>query len=225
MSVQVFFAFSLGLNAPITAPRGTLAALRAHVADVEEKLGLEATSFNGNPAHWDLHRANFKDIEDELLCTTALEHNDWVRRLYADISRWAAAPPADGETITPEEAQTFWRGLQQISVPVERWTRDFYRSRMEHAFEVMRGREDEGVTWRGRKLTAEQAGAVIWLFGMWLDHDDIRLEVPRGHDHLASSYNGEYEWCERCGAVTYEDGGDCRRKGCPVRARLADEDA
>lgn len=227
MSYHVFFAFSQGLARPMTAPKGTLAAILAHVAEVEETLGIKRTRYMDNPEHWDWRgpafRAGFPDVADEVLCETAQGHNEWVRCLYDRFAEWAKNPPDGGEEITPDQAAQFWPGLRMIEVAPDRWTRDYYRNRMEHLYEVMRGRPSEGVTWRVPKLSPKQAGAVIWLFG-FLDTGDIRLEVPRGCDHLASSYDGEYEWCERCGAVTNDDAARCRKRACPVQANWCEED-
>lgn len=225
MSVHVFFAFSAGLAKPIHAPKGTLASILAHVEEVEETLGLKRTQFKNNPVHWDsfdpAYRAGFPDIEDKILCDTARRHNDWVRRLYANIERWAEAPVADGEEITPEAAAGFWHALQLLTVRPERWTADYYRNRMEHLYEVMRGQPSEGVFFDEEPLTPRQAGAVIRIFE-FLDKDDLRLDVPKDCDRLASSYDGEYEWCERCGAV--ENDYPCDQKGCPVKERYGEEE-
>lgn len=221
MSYHVFFAFSTGLKEPITAPKGTLASILRHVESVEETLGLKRSQYMDNPVHWDTwdenYRLGFPHVDDETLCKTVLEHNAWVRRLYADIAKWASDPVADGETITAEDAQTFWHGLQMLRVKPDRWTGEYYRSRMEHYYEVMRGREDEGVSWPAPKLSPKQAGAVIWLLADLLDHDDIRLEVARGNDHLSSG--DEYTWCSKCGAVTDEDANACRKRDCKASSR------
>lgn len=105
---------------------------------------------------------------------------------------------SDGETITPDDARTFWYGLELLSVTPDRWTSDYYRGRMEHLYEVMRGRANEGVTFNARAITTKQAAAVINLLEVYLDRSDLRLEAPKGCDDLASSYYGEYEWCDKC---------------------------
>lgn len=227
-SHHVYFALSTGLSGPVTVPRGTLSNAIVHVEGLEETLGLKRTQYRDNAVHWDTFdpafRHGFPDVEDKTLCEAVAEHNDWVRRFYEDLARWAAQPAPDGEELTPEQAQQFWHGLQLLTVQPGRWTHEYYRARMEHFYEVMRGRPNEGVTWGVPKLSPKQAGAVIWLFSELLDTHDIRLEVPRDRDYLASSYDGEYEWCERCGAVTNDDAADCRKRGCPVQAGWCDED-
>ena len=89
---------------------------------------------------------------------------------------------------------------------------------MEHLYEVMRGRKSEGVTFGEKALTTKQAAAVINIFSPYLDHDDRRLDVPNGYDYLASSYDGGYDWCEKCGAMRPEDADACRKRKCPIRA-------
>jgi len=222
MSVHVYFAFSAGLAKPIAVPPGTLAKCQRHVEEVEDKLRLVATRYRDNPAHWE-SRNRFDGIDDKVVCETVIEHNRWVRWFYDDLERWAKDPPEVHEVLTPDDAQTFWHGLEMLRVPPERWDRHYYRDQMERFYEAMRGRGD-GIYWPTAKLTPKQAGAVIWLFSDILDCGDIRLEVPRGADRLASSYDGEYEWCERCGAVENDDAANCRKRGCPVQANWCDED-
>ncbi len=119
--------------------------------------------------------------------------------------------------MTPEDAQSFWHGLQQIYVPAHRWTSNYYRDRMEHVYKVLRGSESEGVTFDCKGLSPKRAAAVINLFSEFLDRYDLRLDVPKGRDQLASSSDGEYDWCEKCGAVDPDDGRACRKKACPIR--------
>ena len=90
--------------------------------------------------------------------------------------------------------------------------------KMNHLYEVMRGRPDDGVSFDETPLTERQAAQVINIFSTYLDEHDMRLDVPRGHDYLASSYDGGYDWCEKCGcAVHPDDIGSCEKKKCPLR--------
>lgn len=77
MGYHVFFAFSTGLREPIIAPKGTLASILAHVAAVEETLGIKRTKYRDNPEHWDTFdpafRQGFPDVDDKVLCTTVSE--------------------------------------------------------------------------------------------------------------------------------------------------------
>jgi hypothetical protein len=88
---------------------------------------------------------------------------------------------------------------------------------MEHLYEVMRGRESNGVTFDVKPLTEKQAAQVINLFSEFLDPDDLRLNVPDGRDYLASSADGGYEWCDKCFKPIAEDDTSCRRRKCPLR--------
>lgn len=224
MSVSVFFSFSTGLRETIKVPNGTIASIRQHVNDVESALLLKSERYKDNPAHWTSDSKRFEDIDDDALCQTVMAHNNWVRRLYGDIADWSQSPVQYGEDLTPEIAATFWHALEILDVPVHRWTGEYYRNRMEHLYQVMRGHTDEGVTFDARKLTPQQAGAVVGLFETFLDPQDLRLEVPKGCDYLASSYYGEYDWCQRCGAVLPEYAENCRKRSCPVQANWCDED-
>lgn len=224
MSYQVFFAFSVGLAQVVTAPKGTLALIIAHVEEVEATLGLEREQYKDNPVHWKWNGWPDEDLDDKVLCEGVEAHNRWVRWLYDRLAEWEKEPVENGEEITPEDAKTFWHGLQTLTVPTRRWTGDYYRARMECLYEVMRGRPDEGISFDAAKLSPKQAGAVIRLFESFLDPQDLRLEVPKGCDHLASSYHGEYDWCERCGAVLPEYAENCHKRACPVQANWCEED-
>ena len=225
MSYDALFSMSSGLSKPIRVPAGTLADCQSHVASVEKTLGYETTLYLDNPKHW-LARNKPKDgVTNEVFCETAMRHNHWVYWLYDRLEEWSKKKP-EGKTekLTPKDAATFWHGLEEIHVPVERWTRDYYQDRMEHLYEVMRGRANEGVTFDPKALTVKQAAAVICLFSEYLDAHDIRLDVPNGHDYLASSYDGGYVWCEKCGPVHPDEEECCRKRGCPLRAEREAEE-
>lgn len=216
MSFCVFFDLSVGLSEPIQVPKGTLDRILDHVRSVETVLGYETEQYLENPRHW----KNTKPadiVTDEIFCEAAEEHNRFVRWLYDAIGEWQKTPPAESETITIEDARQFWHGLRIIEVPAHRWTGDYYRARMEALYEAMRGREGEGILFDEKPLTPKQAAQVIILFSGFLDSDDLRLDVPKDCDHLASSSDGGYIWCERCGAVTESRATGCRKRKCPVR--------
>lgn len=227
MSFHVFFSFSTGLAETLTVPKGTKATFLSHVEEVETTLGLKRETFGeGEEAriawnHWDDNwKRGFPDVDDKALCETVRQHNEWVRWVYGRFAAWSKAPVADGETLTPDDAKTFWHGLSTLSVDPARWTREYYIDRMEHMYEVMRGREHEGVTFDEKALTQKQCSAVIRLFENFLDSNDCRLDVPNGRDYLASSYDGGYDWCEKCGPVHPDDIGACRKRKCPLASEL-----
>lgn len=223
MSYSVFFDFSTGLERPVLVPAGTTKAIMEHVERVEATLGLKRTQSGQDDQraiYWDHfdpeYRQGFPSVVDDILCTTIQTHNDWVRMLFASLSEWATNPIVGGETMTPEDAKLFWHGLQLLTVNPDRWTRKYYVHRMEHLYEVMRGREHEGVLFDAKKLSEKQAAAVIRVFAEYLDAFDMRLDVPRERDYLASSYDGGYDWCEGCGAITPDDASACRKRKCPL---------
>jgi len=219
MSFPVFFMFSSGLAKPLCVPKGTKQAIMEHVEKVEKVLGLKRVKYEDNPTHWDSFKRDFSKINNDVLCSTVIRHNNWVRAYYDNFGEWAAHPVTENaEQITPEDAQLFWHGFETLDVPPEKWSKDYYRARMEHLYEVMRGRESEGVSFDEKPLTPKQAAAVVRLFEEYLDPGDLRLDVPKDRDYLASSYDGGYEWCEKCGAITPEDADVCAKKKCPLRA-------
>lgn len=223
MSFHVYFMMSSGLAGIIKVPIGTKAAILAHVADVEQKLGLVAERYQDNPLHWTRPAdrgviKTFSDIDDDVLCKTVEHHNHWVRWLYDRIQEWGDKPVADGEDLTPEDAAQFWHGLEMLQVDPERWNRDYYRARMQELYDVMRGRRAGGMELDAKPLSIKQAAAVVCIFDQYLDPNDDRLDVPDGHDYLASSYDGGYDWCETCGkCIAPDDIGSCRRKKCALR--------
>ncbi|HEX5426556.1 MAG TPA: hypothetical protein VFW94_23615 [Candidatus Acidoferrales bacterium] len=241
MAYRTFFLFAAGLAETLQVPRGTKAAIMAHVEEIESTLGLKRTKFRDNPQHWDHfdenYRKGFPNIDEEILCETISNHNAWVREMYDKFAHWSEHPFKRGkghqaehcvdsgypvgwrsEKLSPRDAKRFWHALEFLKVPVERWSMDYYRERMEHLYEVMRGRESEGVTFDMKPLTPRQAAEVIILFAEYLDDHDLRLDVPNDRDYLASSYDGGYQWCEKCGPVAEGDEDICKKRGCPIRA-------
>lgn len=217
MSYHVFFAFSSGLKNPLQVPKGTKQEILAHIEHVQSTLNLEITKYENNPAHWNHWKMGYEGIDDEVVCETVSKHNQWVRRIYWKIAEWAKKPVEDGETISLEDAQEFWHGLEILSVDPSRWTPDYYRERMETLYEVMRGRETEGISFGVKALTEKQAAAVINIFSEYLDKGDLRLDVPHGRDYLASSCDGGYDWCDKCyRPMVWDDAQYCRRRKCPL---------
>jgi hypothetical protein len=222
MSFKVYFNLSAGLKQPITVPKGTLKEIYEHIKDTETQLGFEMKQYKDNPKHW--RSTQPKDgVSDDIYCQIAEEHNRFVRWLYELFERCSETPSKDGEIITPEESEGFWHGLVNIDVPHSRWTRDYFVNRMMAFYEVMRGRETEGIIFEAPKLTEKQASAVINIFSSILDNHDVRLDVPKGHDYLASMDDGGYYWCEKCGAVTEEDADNCTKRKCPIKAEWGED--
>ena len=231
MSYHAFFSLSSGLAKRIRVPAGTKQAIIEHVEEVERVLGLKRTQYEKNPVYWDHFDPEFMNgfpsVSNEVLCETVSEHNAWVRHIYRDFAEWSKTPfksgkGKKGEWITPKDAEKFWHGFQQLEVGASRWTPDYYIAQMEHLYEVMRGRESHGVAFGAKALTEKQAAAVINIFSWFLDQDDRRLDVPNGYDYLASSYDGGYTWCEKCGPVHPDDIDGCRKRKCPLREERED---
>lgn len=222
MSFHVFFSFSTGLSKPLKVPKGTRQRILDRIARTEKALCLKRERYKDNPWHW--RGPDWRIIDDKIACETATEHNAFVRHLYDDLGKWSKEVPAGPhDLLRPKESAEFFPGLRMFDVPAEKWTKDYYRDEMETLYEVMRGRETHGINLGAKPLTPEQAGEVINLFG-FLDSHDIRLAVPVGHDHLKSSYDGGYRWCEKCGAIDENDlderCGNCPKKGCPIKAEF-----
>jgi len=212
MKFHTYFAFTNGLTESVHVPKGTLQELSNNFKALENALGCtipESTwEKNVNPP-----------VFVEMLCSFVDRHNKAVIRFYGLLE--AKLEQSFGtEVITPEIAATFWKQLKIIELSPKFWSGDYYRDRMEHLYDVLRGRESEGVTWsKGAKLTPTQAANVINLIASYLEpnHSDLRLDVPKGHDYLASSYDGGYEWCDRCNAaIADSDIGDCKKRRCPL---------
>jgi len=221
MGYKCFFTMSAGISKTIIVPKGTIADALERIEEVENTLGIKREKFLKNPTRWAWN--NYKDIPDEVLCKVAEKHNDWVRSFYNTLERYSVDAFFIGEKLTPKIFSKILVGLNFIEVPPERWTGDYYTERMKTLYEVMRGRECEGISFDTKPLTEKQAANVILLFSEFLDHHDRRLDVPKGRDYLASSYNGGYDWCEKCGAITYEDAQNCETKKCPLLKEYEEE--
>ncbi len=223
-SCHVYFTFAAGLSKPLKCPKGTLDSIMAHVAWIESELSLETEQYLDNPPHWTNQSTDFEQVEDDgKLCAAVERHNSWVRSLYRQMGEWYDKPVEGGDTITAEDATKFWHGLQLLSVEPERWSADYYRERMECLYEVMRGRQCEGISFGVKPLTEKQADSVICLFSEFLDRHDIRLAVPNGRDCLKASCDGGYTWCEKCGAVDENDYGSCTKRKCPLKAECPED--
>lgn len=221
MSYHVFFGFAAGIKKTLKVPKGTKASIEQHIEEIESTLNIKREKYKNNPATW-AHN-DFKDIGDKLLCNMAEEHNDWVRRVYYMLGKYSNSPAKGGELLGPRAFAKYLPALTTIEVKPQRWTGDYYTNRMQALYEVMRGRESEGIFPEDKPLTERQAANVIRLFSEFLDTDDRRLDIPKGRDYLASSYDGGYEWCEKCGAITYEDSQHCTKRSCPLLKQYKEE--
>lgn len=207
MSFKVYFTFAAGLKEAMKVRSGMIAVVRKSIADVEESLGIQREVYNGE-TRWNSFPLckNAEKISDEDYCNAVENHNRTVRWFYERLREWSKKPPTDEtELLTPEIFGELLIGLQTLDVPVERWSNDYYRARMESFYEAIRGRESEGMSFDAKSLTEHQAASVIVLLSQWLDSGDIRLDVIKGTDQLAASYDGGYSWCESCGAVDPND--------------------
>ena len=214
MGYQCFFSLAVGISKTIIVPKGTIADALERIDEVESTLGIKRGRYLDNPEHWEYN--DYKDIPDKVLCKVAEEHNNWIRSFHRLLDRYSKEPCVKGEKLTPKIFAKILVGLSFIKVPPKRWTGDYYTERMQALYEVMRGRECEGVSFDTKPLTQKQAANVIILFSEFLDHHDRRLDVPKGQDYLASSYDGGYDWCEKCGAITYDDAKYCKTRKCPL---------
>jgi len=222
MIYNYFFGLAQGIEKTINVPIGTIKSMQEHIQLVEKTLNIKREKYEDNPEHWEF--TDYAEIEDDILCEVAEKHNLLVRDFYEDINKYGIYPSEEFEELTNEIFQTLLPGLQLITVKPERWTGEYYTNRMQTLYEVMRGRETEGISFDTKALTIKQATAVILLFAEFLDHDDRRLDVAKGQDWLSSSYDGGYIWCEKCGAVTYEYSDECTKRGCPLKIKDEDED-
>ncbi len=205
MSFRVFFDFSTGFKKALYFRSGTFDRVLMQVNDTERKLGIRREYYGGY-CRWSCFPKFAKEVSDEVYCDTVDRHNDVVRWFYGECEKAKAWKTKDRpEKIDPYKAQNLFIGLKILSVPPEKWTREYYQRRMDAMYSAMRGSESEGISFDSKPLTVAQARDVIVLFSAYLDKHDIRLEVCRGHDHLTNSYSEGYFWCGKCGAVAYED--------------------
>lgn len=205
MSFMVFFDLSVGFNRTLYFREGTYSRVLLAVNRTERRLGIRREYYEG-VCRWNDWPLVSKSVDDKDYCQAVEEHNAMVRHFYEECSEAKAKPTKHRtEGITPYMAQNLFIGLRQLTVPAEKWTYEYYQSRMEAIYDTLRGRSQEGMTFDSPPLSIEQARDVICLFAQYLDSHDIRLEVCKGHDSLTNSYSEGYFWCSKCGAVDYDD--------------------
>lgn len=245
MPIETRFMFTTGLSAPMIVPAGTLKRAQEHVSHVETTLGLRVEKYLDNRAHWCDTTPTVK-VTDEGLCKLALEHDEWIDRLWTRLVKWHESPPTgETEVLTPEDAATFWHGTRKIGVPIERWDRRYCRKRMEEMYEILRGRPTRGFHCGSKPLTPEQANSVLWLVGehLGINPDQLDMAVPKewrwdskarrmklvqlDEAQPSGSYDGDgYDWCERCGPVAQNSSGETgcprRKSQCPIKRDRSD---
>jgi hypothetical protein len=198
-SFCVFFTFSSGINEVMKVPVGTCDSILKHVETVTKKGGLKIIKYRDNPYHWESCEPS-KDLDNLTVSNLVRNHNSWVERLYINMNLWSKTSPKESEDMTPEFMKSIWYGLSMLRLPICRWSGDFYKEEMQRIFDVMRGEFDIGIDWGETPLTPKQAMGVIHLFEVYLDENDVRLELPDGWtDRLLDA--DEYEWCDKCGAI------------------------
>jgi len=201
MRYNTFFSLTSGLRDTLYVPAGTIAKVESQMQETERVLGIERKTYQGVTRWRTWPHTPPGDLSDDDYCSTVEDHNSCVQWFYRVVAESSGKPATDEtEPLTPERAETFWFALKCLEVPLDRWTADYYRARMEACYECLRGRGAEGMELIAEPLSEQQAGDVIAMFSRWLDRDDIRLRVIKGTDMLTD----EYAWCSRCGAVEWD---------------------
>lgn len=205
MSFKVFFDFSVGFSKTLYFCKGTYKRVLEGVNATERRLKIRRQYCRG-ACRWNNFPLVDGGISNEEYCDAVEKHNSLVEWFYEQCSQ-APCEPQQGreEAITPGMASNLFIGLRQLTVRPERWTYEYYQSRMEAMYDTLRGRPREGMIFDSEPLSIEQARDVIVIFAQYLDSHDIRLDVCRGHDSLTNSYSEGYFWCDQCGAISYDD--------------------
>ena len=240
MPFKTYFLFRIRMSEPITAPKGTLKSMRDHIGWYRDWRALLASH-----GVWpkplaekekDTRRVWNEEVHDnllemgtleenhtphrlrEMLCRVAMEHNAWVIRIYEDFNEWVENPPkGETETLVPEDMEDVYSVLHDnlIEVPVEHWSEEYYRDRMDVFYGALRGETDGEMLFADSEnpLTPRQIDGVINLIAPWLDHYRVDLCVCRGDDELSDSKDSY--WCARCGEHIHEDALDETASDCP----------
>jgi len=215
VSFKLFFDLAESFMEPIMVPAGTYKKILNQIESVENELGFKREKHEDNQWHW--QETLKDDVSDATFCEVVWSHNAFVRSLHDNLRKWAAEKP-DGETeiITVEQSRDFFPGLRQLSVPYERWTEDYFEEKLENIYDIMRGRNRDGVSFDAEPLSEEQAAGVVLLFQEYIvGHERFpkNYDVPRGCDYLADSE--DTAWCEQMGFCVHpNDVGEC--DGCNV---------
>ena len=222
MSFKLFFDLAVSFERPIAVPVGTHKKILKQIESVESELGYTREKYLDNPWHW---RETLKDgVSGETFCEVVKGHNAFVRSLYDSFQKWVAEKPGgETEIITVKQSRDFFPGLKQLSVPYEKWSEDYFEEKLENLYEIIRGRDQEGVSFDAEPLSEEQAGKVILLLHEYIvGHKRFskNYDVPHGCDYLADSE--DTAWCEQMGwCVHPDDIGGC--DGCDEKCDLYQE--
>lgn len=215
MGFELFFDLAVGFKKPLTAPEGTYRAILKQIRYVESELGFNREKYKDNPWRW--NDTEKEGVTDEAFCEVAEKHNNFVIWLHGKLSEWTARRP-DGKTevITVEQSKDFMPGLRRLDIPFERWTEDHFEKKLTSFYEIVRGRNTDGVSFGAEPLNEDQAAQVVLLLHEYIiGHGRFPKEydVPRGHDYLTNSE--DTVWCEQKGwCVHQDDVGEC--EGCDV---------
>lgn len=207
--IHIFFAFSEGLKQDIYVSKKT-------IEYVMHKVGLQMDTLDISdiaeiPDMSSLERFAEKHFEqghrgDEAICEFASEQCKLVEMAYDMVQKATPEPTTENTALlTQGDFKAILPMLKQVDVPIERWSKDYHRERMDEVYEILRGRPTDKVSWEIPPLTEEQAAGVVWLIDVVLgvDRHQNDLAVCKGQDHISDT--NEYHWCEKCGAVDYDD--------------------
>jgi hypothetical protein len=222
-SYTTYFTLCAGLKKPAHVPVGFIEGIEKRAKRISMKLSLKAPSLHG----WvsSVERALTEFVPDGILDEIS-SHNDFVRILHGYLSSEAEQEKLQRQSqistplsrvIEEEEFGGILPYLQIISIPPAAWKEETYRSAMESLYETLRGRDDGVSLDEGEELTPKQAAFVINIISEWLEPSgsDLRLDVPDGYDYLASSYDGGYDWCDKCcKAIAESDAVEFCSYGC-----------
>lgn len=206
---------TLGLKrTPAYTPEGEPQRPGWHWRDTETHMLAEAgTKTDSSLPQWWLSDRE-REARIATMAAAVRLHNDEVRSLYRDLSEWQKRKWKRGETerITVEQSVEFWGGLEILEFPRELWDREHYTAHMEHLHELLTTGESRGTSLNCKPFNAKQADALINLFENEIDQwgFDARFSVPldenlKPYGLIASSYDGGYDWCSKCGPIHTDD--------------------
>ncbi len=164
------------------------------------------------PEWWLADRERDKRIAGMALAVRL--HNQDVMWIYQDLVKWQKHTWKRGESerITVAQSQEFWGGLAILDLPRELWDREHYTDHMEHLHELLTTGQSRGTHLDCKPFNPKQASALINLFEDQIDQwgFDARFDIPldenlKPYDTIASSHDGGYDWCSKCGPIHTDD--------------------